>query len=836
MRKQFILSSLAVLGLFAATSCSSEEDMPVNPGNGNTFTVRIPGHISTRGTFGDGTDPGDRATLNNLQWTVFEVSGDDANPTLTQVFSDAKSGAFGESQTEERVTINLAKGKRYQVAFYADDKDNNFVTYANGDITVNYDNGASNTAAEDAFIGKSDVFTVEGAFNKEVTLTRPFAQLNWGTDDTEEKSIAPLISTNDLTGTVTVAQGLFSSMNVISGKVSNEVTNPVTFAAVHFNNLPSQTFPVRKENTGSEEVKQYTLIAMNYLLTGNGTIDCELAFDNGLSPVTVSAAPMKANYRTNIYGSLLTAPGRFNIEVLPGFTDDIDLNQEDKVAEGVYYEKSTKTYILTSKDGLNWLNRQTNIENNNFNGYNVKLISNVDLEGADWTPISKGATFMGVFDGCGYTVSNFNASDPDAAGFFARAYHVKNLNLKNANVTGNYKVGAISGDGICGHFENCHVDGGRLVSEPRLVNGVMDDGNNCGGITGYLSAEPTAAVTGCSVKNMTIIAYRKVGGIAGIANGSSTITGCHVENVNVIANMTTPNYDKASTRLPEAAEIAGSKSSAASLANNTYSNVNVQVIRPNTTTGNVEIGSADAFLALCEMTTVKTPLPSNATLVLTSDIDMKGQTLNPIRVAWNPECKFVLDGKGHTIKNIKLEGENVSLIGGGIVGSVKNLKIDGLTTSATGVGKRFIGVIENIYGDIENVHVKNVNIKSTEGRIGAIVGIHNSGNMTNCSVENVTIDGGWSVGGAVGAINETNNRTYTNVKVKNVNISTANSTWGDGYAVYKGTIVGDIMATGIKFVNCTIEGNIKGLSKPSLPIDVPDCEYIWNGTTVPAGA
>ena len=54
-----------------------------------------------------------------------------------------------------------------------------------------------------------------------------------------------------------------------------------------------------------------------------------------------------------------------------------------------------------------------------------------------------------------------------------------------------------------------------MTSTPRLVNGKYDDANNVGGITGYLSAEPNAYVTNCSVSNATITAYRKVGGLRG---------------------------------------------------------------------------------------------------------------------------------------------------------------------------------------------------------------------------------------------------------------------------------------------------------------------------------
>lgn len=196
MKKTTIFSLFAAASLLTLASCSSENDLPAT-GDGVSITVSLPADLS-RGTFGDGTGEGDCATLDNLQWSVFEVLNDGQ---LHFVYSDKKA-AFSTSQTRETVELPLAKGKKYQVAFYADDKDNNFASYTNGVINVNYANAASNQAAEDAFVGYSQVFTVKGPYNETVTLNRPFAQLNWGTDDLGAKAIKPLI--NDLTAEVQV--------------------------------------------------------------------------------------------------------------------------------------------------------------------------------------------------------------------------------------------------------------------------------------------------------------------------------------------------------------------------------------------------------------------------------------------------------------------------------------------------------------------------------------------------------------------------------------------------------------------------------------------------------
>ncbi len=360
--KKILYSTAGLMGLLGLVSCSSQEE-PSNVGaDGVVITVRLPHGMDTRATtFGDGTEAGDNVTLDNLEWTVFEI----VDGTPVKVYSDSK-GAFSSSQTEETVSLPLAKGKTYQVSFYADDSANGFSTYADGVVSVDYSKGASNDASEDAFVGKSAVFTVDGAYTESVTLTRPFAQLNWGTDDTGAKSIAPIIGT--LTGTVTVKSGLYTGFDILGGKVdpATAVSTPVSFAAVGFSSLPEQKFPIEQQPNA------YSLIAMNYLLTGDGTIDCELAFNNGLDAVAVNGATVAVNHRTNIYGSLLTSPADFNIVV----NNNFDLPNND-------VEQATK---VTTPDEL--LDAVANAKD----GDELSLAADMDLSSTGPITIDKSVT------------------------------------------------------------------------------------------------------------------------------------------------------------------------------------------------------------------------------------------------------------------------------------------------------------------------------------------------------------------------------------------------------------------------------------------------------------
>lgn len=84
-----------------------------------------------------------------------------------------------------------------------------------------------------------------------------------------------------------------------------------------------------------------------------------------------------------------------------------------------------------------------------------------------------------------------------------------------------------------------------------------------------------------------------------------------------------------------------------------------------------------------------------------------------------------------------------------------------------------------------------------------MVGIHNGGNMTNCTADDVNVKGYHSVGGLAGFVNETSNRRYesctvTNSSLWNVALS------GTGLKQV-GAIVG---AVGVKmtFKNCKSSG------------------------------
>lgn len=472
--KKIHLSAIALCGVFAFTSCSSDE--PIINGEGNdtvSFRIEVPASLASRATFGDES----AVSLNNLQWSVYDMT-DEANPKL--VFSSANKSAFQSSQKTETVNLQLVKGAKYQVAFFADNEQNKFVTCTDGVLKVDYALAKSNTANEDAFTGKSQIFTVgNDGYTETVTLTRPFAQLNWGTDDLNAQSVIPLLAT--LKANVKIGSPLYTTYGILGGTYGGQTTgDAITFPDIAMNKLPSETFPK------VHDFKTYALIAMNYLLTNQQVIDVSLQFSNG-TVVNVPQAPVNTNYRTNIYGSLLTAPGSFNIVVNNNFNDPDNnvpvTNSEEfmtNIAAGNDVTINEGTVIDISSEGEVVLQNNQQIT---VNGVLQTTRQQIGISGegnsatidGTGTIVALGATGsrpLNVYNGATLTVKNLTVNSTQNNGGSTIYSDKGNLILVNVKslVNHNFAVGA---------------NGGTLTATNCIFN---SDSNNRQGAFSYTVA------------------------------------------------------------------------------------------------------------------------------------------------------------------------------------------------------------------------------------------------------------------------------------------------------------------------------------------------------------
>ncbi len=667
----------------ALASCSNEEfDVKPAGGEGNvTFTASLPASVASR-------DYSDGSTAKKLTYAIYEAGKEDAEQT------PLITGTAEFNNLKATVNTTLATGKTYDILFWAQAAD---APYAfdteKKTVTVDYDGITANNEKLDAFFWAEKDLTVTGPVSKTVKLTRPFAQVNVGTNDFDLAIAAGVdVKQSGLTFSAYVGNAL----NLYSGNISGEAA--VTFGLA---NIPTT-------NDGAFPVDDYKYLAMAYVLVGadKQTLDVTLAMDATPNTPVFASVPVQRNYRTNIYGALLTNPAVFNVEINPDYAGE-DFDFGAIVAPGVNLNEATKTYSITSPQGLQWLSSQSAGKGNAFGGYTVKLANDIDMAGQEFTPIARKGYFGGTFDGDGHTIANLTVSDPDCAGLvWSNMGLIKNLTMTNVKVSGNFKVGAIAGDGLCGKFENCTVDGGTIVSTPRIVDKKYDDGNNAGGITGYLSAEPNASITDCTVKNLTVKAYRVLGAIAGTVGGTNAaVSGNKAENCKIIANQLVKNYNGA-PRDPQAEQLFGRVINGAVLGEgNEATEVTVQVIAPDLISANSTIEISDPATFEAVLTSLYSYSISNKTISLAADIDGTGLSVTSKWYVESPK-NVTFDGGGHKISNLSLNGGLLpSCYYGGL--TVKNITFENCAVKQGTLGAGIGMVAAQIYGSftLENVKV-----------------------------------------------------------------------------------------------------------------------------------
>ena len=143
-----------------------------------------------------------------------------------------------------------------------------------------------------------------------------------------------------------------------------------------------------------------------------------------------------------------------------------------------------------------------------------KLAKDIDfsiISGANpWTPIgSQADPFKGHFNGGGTTISNMTISDAssDYHGFFGYSTGtIQNLNVLNANVTGNQYSATVCGYNIGGSIIHCAAIGGSVTG----------NGDYTGGVCGY---SENGTINAC-YNSAHVTGFSYVGGICSkIENG-----------------------------------------------------------------------------------------------------------------------------------------------------------------------------------------------------------------------------------------------------------------------------------------------------------------------------
>lgn len=573
---KFLFLSAGMLTALLATSCSQEEVNPVVNGEMETFTISLPSDMTSR-AFGDGMK------AKNLYIAVYPKG--DFSKALISNFADGRNAEAIEGSTTLTnlttvINIQLVKNMQYDVVFFAEsftdgDQTNPF-SISGPSLNVDYTKMAIDSEDYDAFFA-AESFTSTGITHT-VTLRRPFAQVNIGTNDLSQAKVAGL----EVTKAGVTLSNLPTSLNMFE-KTVGETTASATFAPVALSdNTDAEIFPVYKKDADGNTIEplssDYEYLTMAYVLAGDGDMPkstvntVSLILNDTETPfASYTQVPIQRNHRTNIFGSLITNPESFQVVLDSEFDKPAnDLPQSWTLGVKAITPDEEGNYSVTAPAEMAWIAEQVK-GGNNFEGKTITLTKDLDLSGQLWTPIGEqysGATgeagtqyFKGTFDGGEHTITGVTTNvmgDQAVSGFFGRVVGgavIKNLTLKDVNITCEHYAGGLIGYAFINAWtntkgtitiENCHVIGGTVTSVPTLQsNGKWDNGDKVGALVGYMG-QCGITVNNCSVEGVTVIGYRGLGAFVGHIDGVGNQvpaslpysgTGNTAKNITIIQNM-----------------------------------------------------------------------------------------------------------------------------------------------------------------------------------------------------------------------------------------------------------------------------------------------------------
>ena len=457
--KKVLYGVLAIVAMFA-TSCQNDQGFDTTVGETSTvtFAVETP-EIATR-AYSDGS------TATVLQYAVYDANGTE----LTDL--TVTDATINGSTT---VNLQLTTGNTYSVIFWAAAPNAPYtVNFAAKTMTVDYTTAVSNDEARDAFF-KYHTFTVKGAQTETIELKRPFAQLNIGAADYAASASAGYTPTQS----AVVVKNVYSTLNLASGAVSDDVVAEFALADIK----KDETFPV----AGNE------YLAMNYLLVGadKETVEVEFSYTDGSNAKTrtVGSVPVQRNYRTNIYGKLLTSDVDINVEIEPVYVDDFNWSVPQTVSTSAELVAALQTAVAAGETNIVFDANGANIGNFNKDDntwFTTNLVPTgvtVTLRNATVSGISRWNNANGtlIFENCTFTNNSAYSIN-----FGWGNGHVKFTNcelygwcsfsgvtveMNDCNIAGNGSYALVRSYNTF-TMNNCTIDGSNAIKDDDYPDGV----------------------------------------------------------------------------------------------------------------------------------------------------------------------------------------------------------------------------------------------------------------------------------------------------------------------------------------------------------------------------
>ena len=329
-----LLSMLLAAASLLLASCSIDNLGSNDISDGEeclvSFSVQIPGVMDNKTRVPEPVQPttptidpdvpGAASLINKLSYFVYKqvTKYNEYDDPYTTYAPTEISGTVNLTGLSTSVDIRLMRGYKYKVAFWADafgfaENSPYSIDLETGRVIIDFDGLKSNREDMDAFCGYIDINNPFAGKQQSVTLYRPFAQLNIGTDLTEAAKFG---YSNMKTG-ITV-----ECANAVS--ITNEYDSCWDGTTRTFELAPcpdGYKFPI--------EPDKYDYLCLNYIptpyndkvvgssipVTFNYTID-----DGDVQSRTINV-PLTRNMRTNIYGDVLISSNKINVTVSPIFSE-----------------------------------------------------------------------------------------------------------------------------------------------------------------------------------------------------------------------------------------------------------------------------------------------------------------------------------------------------------------------------------------------------------------------------------------------------------------------------------------------------------------------------------
>ena len=332
--KKLIYTILAAAATLFAVSCARETEK-VGMDNGTTVEAQF--HLGFAGTL-------TKAFSDGLSATQLVVGVYDKQAGYLESLSIAPDAAdykraFAQLQTT--YTARLVKGHGYDIVFLAVAPDNGIYTIdlEKGTFTVN-PTGPSNEELRDAFYAVYSIDRVAAAIDQTVTLTRPFAQINV---ISEKQDFEAAVAAKVEFGKSALKINAPSVLNLVDGSVAEPVDYDLTPAPMPVETGDTAAHP----NFEPYRSKGDYWLMTDYVLVDPSGNDSEVNFtlyakdtDEELFSYSIPNVALKQNYRTNIYGSVLTTDGHFTVVIEPEYFGEMEAPVDGVVPEITMYDST----------------------------------------------------------------------------------------------------------------------------------------------------------------------------------------------------------------------------------------------------------------------------------------------------------------------------------------------------------------------------------------------------------------------------------------------------------------------------------------------------------------